>query len=225
MKVEGWRFLTKPVVGDYAGDLADIPSNTVTTEAYSEEAARLAGGWKIDRKYADFGNTEFLNSFFSAAAQDYALKTDQKLITRISSVSTNVTGGAVPANVNAGMSKIVDGVLAVNTNTNVLPSFALVATDVYRTMLLTRDQDSLKYLSSALGFVDGSVGGFRIVPAPELAAGTVIVGAKEAISFYELPGSPIRVDALDISKGGLDEALFGYYAIVVNNAAGLVKVV
>lgn len=224
-KVEGWRFLTKPVVGDYASDLADIPSNTVTTEAYSEEAARLAGGWKIDRKYADFGNTEFLNSFFSAAAQDYALKTDQKLITRISSVSTNVTGGAVPANVNAGMSKIVDGVLAVNTNTNVLPSFALVATDVYRTMLLTRDQDSLKYLSSALGFVDGSVGGFRIVPAPELAAGTVIVGAKEAISFYELPGSPIRVDALDISKGGLDEALFGYYAIVVNNAAGLVKVV
>lgn len=223
-KVEGWRFLTTPTVGDYAGDLAEIPSNTVTTEAYSVEAERIAGGWKIDRKYADFGNSEFLNSFFSAAAQDYALKTDQKLITRLSSIAVATASAAAPAGVNPFMSRIVDGVLAVNTNTNVLPSFALVAPDVYRSLLLTRSEDSLQYLSSALGFVDGTIGGFRIVPAPELAAGTILVGAKEAVAFYELPGSPIRVDALDINKGGLDEALFGYFAVVVHNANGIRKV-
>jgi hypothetical protein len=221
-KVEGWRFVTTPVVGDYAGFPAEIPTNTVTTEAYSETSQMIAGGWKIDRSHADFGDTEFLNSFFRAATEDYARKSDLKVLTKIYASSTSVTGSAAPEGVNAGMAKIIDGVLAMIDFAN--PSFALVAPDVYRSILLTRSDDSLQYLSSALGFEDGTVGSFRLVPSPELAPGTVIVGAKEAITLYELPGTPIRLSGLDITHNGSDEAILGYYAIIVNNERGLVKV-
>ena len=57
-----------------------------------------------------------------------------------------------------------------------------------------------------------------------LLANDVYVGAREAVTFFELPGTPIQVSALDVSHGGEDEALFGYYAIVLNDARGLVKV-
>ena len=190
-KVEGYRFLTKPTVADYAGDLAEIASTPVTTEAYSEEALRIAGGFKVDRKFSDFGDTAFLQGLFDGATEDYARKSDAKVLLRISAVATTVTGGAVPANVNPAMARIVDGVLSIIDFAT--PSFALVSKDVYRSVLLTREDDSLKYLSSALGFEDGSVGTFRLVPSADLPANTVIVGAKDAVTLYELPGAPIRV--------------------------------
>lgn len=221
-KVEGWRFVTTPVVGDYAGFPAEVPTNTVTTEAFSETSAMIAGGWKIDRSHADFGDTEFLNSFFKAATEDYARKSDLKVLSKLVAEATDVEAGEAPAGVNEGMAKIIDGVISMIDFAT--PSFALVAPDVYRSILLTRSDDSLLYLSSALGFEDGTVGSFRLVPAPELAPGTVIVAAKEAVTLYELPGTPIRVSALDVAHNGTDEAIFGYFALVVNNAKGIVNV-
>jgi hypothetical protein len=222
-KVEGWRFVTTPEVADYAGFPAEVPTNTVTTEAYSETSQMIAGGWKIDRSHADFGDTEFLNSFFAAATEDYARKSDLKVLNKLVATATEVEAGVAPAGVNEGMAKIIDGVIAMNDFAT--PSFALVSSDVYRSILLTRSDDALLYLSSALGFEDGTVGTFRLVPSPELAPGTVIVAAKEAVTLYELPGTPIRVSALDVAHNGTDEAIFGYYAIVVNNAKGIVSVV
>lgn len=221
-EVKGWKFTAKPTVADYAGDLAEIASSEVTTVPYTEEASRIAGGWRVDRKFSDFGDTSFLQGLYSAAAEDYARKSDLKVITSINTNATEITGSSVPEGVNPGIARIVDGVLSmINFAT---PTFAVVATDVYRSILLTRNDDALLYLSSALGFEDGSIGNFRLVPSADLAAGTVIVGAKEALTLFELPGVPVRVDEIDVTHGGSNSALFGYYAIVVNDENGLVKV-
>ena len=45
-----------------------------------------------------------------------------------------------------------------------------------------------------------------------------------AATFYELSGSPLRVEAEHIAKGGRDAALFGYTAKLLNRKEGLVKV-
>ena len=55
-------------------------------------------------------------------------------------------------------------------------------------------------------------------------SGSAIVGAKTAATFYELPGSPLRVEAEHLSHGGRDRALFGYTAHTLDNPDGLVKV-
>ena len=61
----------------------------------------------------------------------------------------------------------------------------------------------------------------RIVAHPAITAGHVIVGTKDAATFYELPGSPIRVEAVDMVKGGIDAGVFGYYALLTHDAGAL----
>jgi hypothetical protein len=222
-KVEGFKWTALPTVGDYAGDLADIPSTGATSTYYSTEASRLAGGVKVDRKYADFGNADTVASLLKGAATDYARKSDAKVLNAIKSNAQVVTGGTVPTGVAAAAAKIVDGSLAMIDFAT--PSFAIVGTAAYRDLLLTKENDSLKYLESSLGLEDGSLAGFKIIPSADVAVNDVYVGAREALTFFELSGSPIRVEAIDVSKGGFDEALFGYWAIVVNDARGLKKVV
>lgn len=222
-KVEGFKWTALPTVSDYAGDLAEISSTGATSTYYSTEASRLAGGVKVDRKFVDFGNTDTIASLLKGAANDYALKSDAKVISFIKANSQTVTGGSVPAGVAAGAAKIVDGALAMIDFAQ--PSFAILGTAAYRELLLTKEHDSLKYLESSLGLEDGSLAGFKIIPSADVAPNDVYVGAKEAVTFFELAGSPIRVEAIDVNKGGFDEALFGYYALVLNDARGLKKVV
>lgn len=221
-KVEGWRFLVKPEVGDYAGDLAEIPTNTPTTEYYSTEASRIAGGWKLDRKYRDFGNTEFISSFFKAATEDYARKSDKKVVSFISANSQAVTGTVVPTGVAPAAAKIVNGAMAMIDVAT--PTFAVVGTNAYREMLMTTEFDNLKFITQSLGLEGGNTAGFQVIPSSDIGINDVYVGAKEAITFFELPGTPIQVTALDVAKGGEDDALFGYYALVLNDARGLKKV-
>ena len=52
----------------------------------------------------------------------------------------------------------------------------------------------------------------------------MIAYAKPAMTFFELSGSPIRVQAEHIAKGGRDAALFGYYATLLNDQRGVVEV-
>lgn len=221
-KVEGFKWTALPTVGDYAGDLAEIPSTGATSTYYSTEASRLAGGVKVDRKYVDFGNTDTIASLLKGAATDYARKSDAKVISFLKSNAQVVTAGSVPAGVAAAAAKIVDGALAMIDFAT--PSFAIVGTAAYRELLLSKEQDSLKYLESSLGLEDGSLAGFKIIPSTDVAANEVIVGAREAVTFFELSGSPIRVEAVDVNRGGFDEALFGYYALVLNDARGLKKI-
>lgn len=44
------------------------------------------------------------------------------------------------------------------------------------------------------------------------------------MTWFELPGSPIRVDAERIDHGGKDSGIFGYYATILNNPAGVLAV-
>jgi hypothetical protein len=83
----------------------------------------------------------------------------------------------------------------------------------------------LAYLNASLGLETGTVAGFNIVPSGDLATGDVIVGASQAATSFELPGSPLRVEAENIAKGGIDVGLFGYHAVAFNNLNALARVV
>jgi hypothetical protein len=117
---------------------------------------------------------------------------------------------------------IVDGAIAVLPTG--VPSFAVVAPDVFRSLLLTKTDDKLAYLNTSIGLEAGTIDSFKVVPHPGIAAGKALVGVSAAATQYELPGSPIRTEALDQIKGGIDEALFGYAATGINRPAGLALV-
>jgi hypothetical protein len=227
MKIRGWQWVTKPVVADYAGNKAAVPSNTVAVEEVVEGVERCAGAWDIDRAFWDLGDAGWIESFWRATVESYARLSDLRAGTAIVAAATAnpTTPGAVPAGVSAGMAAIIDGALAIMDKA--LPTFALVAPDLYRGVLLTRSDDTLSYLNAALGLEDGTLGGFRILPATAglgLGAGQVVVGASQAVTFYELGSTPIRVDAENVANGGRDIGAFGYTGSIVNEGAAITLV-
>ncbi|WP_067200138.1 phage major capsid protein [Microbacterium sp. XT11] len=209
LRTIGWRWVVKPEVAEWAGNKAAVPSNTPTTEPDEWTIQRFAGGWDIAREFVDFGETEVIESFLTAAAGSYARKSDDWTLAQLLAAATATAVTDVPTGIPAALAGIVDGALAVIAN-DARPSYALVNPADYRPLLFTQKNDTLEYLSMALGLDEGSLDGFKIVPHTGITAGSVLVGAREAAAIHELPGSPIRVNALDMVKGGIDEALFGY---------------
>jgi hypothetical protein len=223
MEIKGWKWVIKPEVAPYAGNKAAVPSNAPTTEPYVLTAQRIAGAHDIDRIFRDFNVEEFWSSYWAAMAESYARQSDSVASALLLDSAPYHAPGAVPAGVSKAASYIVDGALAIIDTA--LPTFAIVSKDLYRDLLLTRTEDVLAYLNLALGLEDGSVASFSIVPGDAtFPADTVIVGAKPAATFYELPGSPLRVEALNIANGGVDVGLFGYVAAGFNDDGGLAYV-
>jgi HK97 family phage major capsid protein len=213
---KGWRWNVKPVVGDYAGDKADIPTNVPTTEPSTYEAFRLAGGWDIDRKFFDFPDAAFIASFLAAARESYTMQLDFKVRDYI------LAQAVAPAGV-ASQTDLIKAVrLAmkhVKRNTRAKATFVLVNDDDYDALLDLTNDDVPAFLE--LFGVDPR--NFR--DTPDIAAGTVYAGVKQAATVRELPGaSPLRVEVQNLTKAGIDEAIFGYGAIEEHHETGIVKI-
>ena len=65
-----------------------------------------------------------------------------------------------------------------------------------------------------LGTTGGDVGGLSFRVNPSLPAGTVIAGDRRAVKIAEV-SPPIRVQAIDLPRGGVDLGVFGYIAAMV----------
>lgn len=224
MEIKGWKWTVKPEVGDWAGNKADVPSNVPTTEPYVLTPHRIAGAHDIDRIFRDFGVESFWTSYWQAMTESYSRQADAAARDFLLDNAPYVAPGTVPAGVSKAAAYIVDGAIAIIDVA--VPTFAVVSKDLYRDLLLTRADDLLAYLNMALGLEEGSISSFSVVPGDAtVPADTVVVGAREAGTIYELPGaSPVRVEALNIAQGGVDVGLFGYMAEGLNDDGGLALV-
>lgn len=222
LEMKGWQWDVEPVMAAWAGNKTAVPSNTPTTKSVPGVATRYAGAHDHAREYRDFPNPEYWEGYFRAMTKSYKKLTDVATAATVVAAATPVTSGSVPVGAAPGLVKVVDGVLSMIDFTSA--SFALLAPDLWRDVILTPQDKALEYLSSAMGLEEGSLDGFRLLPWSGLAAGSVLVGAREAATVHELPGSPIRVEGLDMVKGGIDTGLFGYHGTMINDARGLALV-
>lgn len=217
LTMNAWRWTTKPAVSVWTGNKADVPSNTPATESFEVTGVRYAGAHDWAREFRDFGRTDVIESALRGMTESYAKVTDLATITALKNGATDVVASAAGA-----WERIMDGVEAVLPTA--VPTFAVIATDLYRELLLTTNNDALAYLNAGLGLEGGTAAGFSIVPSDQLAAGNVLVGSREAAISFELAGAPIRVEAENVSQGGFDMGLFGYHAAAVVNSDALVLV-
>lgn len=219
-KVVGWRWTTPPVVAAYSGNTAEVPSNAVDTEPVSADARRIAGGHRLDRRFRDFNDQEVIESYFRLMTESYAKVSDLDILSKIVGAATTTTPGTVPSGVPKGLAALVDGALDVVAQDNT-PTFAIISPELYRDILFLGKDDTFAYLNWAFGLKgEGDGEGFQIRTG-NVGTGKVIVGAKEAMTAFELPGSPIRVEAVAPHNGAFDDALYGYIADVVHNAAAI----
>lgn len=213
-RIQGFRWTQKPLVAEYAGDKAEIPTGPVSVAPYEAEATRWAGGHDLDRKFFDFGDAGILESYWRAMHESYAVVTDSAAGAFVVANATTITDPAATDVLNAmiALHEATDDAL------NVAPSFYLANPADKRSLLSLTNQNLPAFLDM-FGVTPRSIVWTKAVPA-----GTMVGGAKPAVTFHELPGSPLRVEAEHLSHGGRDRAMFGYTALTVDNPAGLVKV-
>ncbi|MBG9355901.1 hypothetical protein [Corynebacterium diphtheriae] len=213
-KAVGFQWKTKPTVAKWAGDKKDIPSTAAAWQEVTAKAQPWAGGNDLDRQMWDFGEIETIKAYWAAMAESYAYETDKELGAFLTRQSTDI-GESAPDLIRA----ISRGALAVDKTVHIPASFAIVNPGDLQTVLDFSQLDVPHYTN--LTPVSDPA---KWVTSEFVEKGTAIVGAKQAATFFELAGSPLRVEAEHIAKGGKDAALFGYTATLINRKEALVKV-
>jgi len=236
MYVEGWRWVEGKVakVDDWdpaftgvapAETMTDIPTSEMVAEKESWPAKRIAGGRRIDRANVDFPvpgvmesllrqETEYIKRRRDARVRDELIA--QGFANKVIGTGTDV---ATP------FAKIILGCMHVMEYE--MPTYAIVGNDLYRQMLTTDMLENLALLETTLGLESGSMAGFVIQPAPITYTafdGRVTVGTKRATVLHEPAGAPIRVDAQELIKGAIDQAVFSYYLLRSDERGGVVEV-
>lgn len=231
MKAKGFRPVVRATVADWSGDKTQISGTAPTFESVTTTAARIAGGLDVDRALVDFGDEDVVEEFYRQMAESLAMLLDDKAVTAITTAAAagdEVEGGPTVDGVSVAAARVVDGALAVYDTIHAIPTFALVSSADYRTMLLEKEFDALKHLSTSFGLnpvEGGELASIRIVPTPGITTGEPIVGHSSAIKFFTLPGPPLRMSAEDVARGGYDQALFSYWATLTEKPDGVVQVV
>lgn len=225
LSLGGWKWGVKPTGGTWSGNKAAIPSNTPTVVPVTDSATRWAGGHDIAREHRDFGTPGFFESYNKAMRESYETWKDTTI------VRTEVVAGATDIEadnpsgltIGAGWSALIDGAAQLVAN-GFIPTFAVVELSLWKAMLKVPSSDTLGYLEAALNLESGSLSGFTFRPAAGLTAGHIIIGSRSAASVFQLPGSPIKAEALNIANGGIDIGLFGYSGLLIRNALGIIDV-
>jgi hypothetical protein len=212
-KGTGWRWVTPPEVADYAGDKAAVPSNAVETEDAPWVAARLAGAHDLDRKFVDFSDTEFIQAYYHAMTMSYARKSDAKA--RAFLIAQATAGAAIVGNLLRAAAEVAQ---RVEDATDGATADWVMVNNADKLALLDMTDADVPAFLELLGITPD-----KFLGTPDVPAGTVVAGNRNASEFKELPGSPIRVETVNIVNGGVDGGVFGYYATLLHDAAGIQK--
>lgn len=223
LKMIGYTLDVGPdAIDEWAGNKAPIPSDAVSTTPQEFEAQRFAGGNDLAREYWDFNKTHVIDAYVRKMVELYQRKSDAYALAETVSGATTGTPGTVPSGADAGLTAVIDLALAVQAAGGT-PNIIRVAPNLYRSMLLQLDGNQFAYLSASFGLPSGDAAGLDIRADARLAASQVLVADRNGIGVWELPGSPIRVDAVNVVNGGIDKGFFGYIAAGVIDPAVVLK--
>jgi hypothetical protein len=225
LSLGGWKWGTKPAGGTWAGNKAPIPTNTPTVVPVTDTATRWAGGHDIAREHRDFGTPGFFESYNREMRLSYEQWKDTTIVrTELLAGATDIEAdNPTGLTIGAGWSALIDGAAQLVAN-GFTPTFAVVELSLWKTMMKVPNSDTIGYLEAALNLESGSLSGFTFRPGAGLTTGHIIVGSRQAAEVYELPGVPIRAEALNIANGGIDIGFFGYAGFLIKNALGIIDV-
>lgn len=216
-----WQGNKNPING-YRGD-----SNTIGSLLY-----RFAVGNDIDRSLYDLpGGWEVVEEFLKLIIEDYLFWSDRiARETFISAAGAPVAAKTYPTNYPAALGMLIQGALAVKKRKTDgrrdVPTVALANDIAFEQLAYTvgGDQNLPAFVKLSLASITtpqsevGSVDDTLIVVNGDTgtqATANVIVGSKLAIDFDELPGGPLIINAVDLAKGGIDQATHGYFQTFV----------
>ena len=218
MELKGWAWDVRPKVGKYSGNKTEVPTNKPKTKPVTGTAERWAGGWDIDRIFFDLGDPGFLTSFWTAAAAEYDASSDEDIAVQMLAAATDK--GFSPTAI-AAIAAIATDLRKIGARATSI----FLAEDVFDEYSNLKQADVPFWLANATGVslaeAEATVADLRIEADVQLDAGDVVGFDRRAADVYEK--TPIKLQAQDIARGGIDLGFFSYGGLVVNDPRAIVK--
>lgn len=216
-----------PEVALQVAEKDEIHSAPVSIGPTSVPVQTWAGGNDISQQTLDFGSPSFVEDYIRAAGADYALQSDTYAVNALLAAAANVPL-AVGDSFIAVIGKLIGALNPATTPPGGL--FVAVSYDVGTGLIgVTRDEGP--------AFWDGKVNFGKMTPEistdaglvvyvdPNLPAATYLAGHRQGATWYDLPGTPFSLRAVNVGLLGLDVAVYGYGALGIQYPGAFTKAV
>ena len=221
----------------YAGDKADISSGTGFTKGQSSELFEWAFGADIARKFFDLpGAEEAVDAFFRLVLEDHLIWSDEVALATWRTVAGLPAAAETYPGVDGHdyantLGMVIQGILAIKAKKKDgrrdTPTFIIANELAYKELIYT-PKDLIPEFVNFTASTDwqGSGDGLVLVVGDTGITSTpsVIVGSGRAVEFDELAGGPLRIDALDLARGGVDKAVHGYLQVFIVREEAVVHI-
>lgn len=227
-----------PNDGTWTGNKTEINTGTGHTTLVESTLDKYARGVDIAREYFDLpGGADVIEAFLAEMVLDHLQWSDEKARALIVATAGTPIAPAVYPGVDGhdyagAMGQLIQGILAVKRRKfdgrRDVPTFAIANELAYEELVYTPKDLVPEFVTfnvntDGRATADGKVVVVQGDTGVEDTA-SVIVGADYAIEFDELPGGPLRVDAVDLVKGGIDRAIHGYLQKFVARPEAIVHI-
>jgi HK97 family phage prohead protease len=180
---------------------------------------RVAGAHDVDRIFLDLGDGSFIRSYFEMQAENYAALSESIAASTLLAAAT-----VLPAELT-----VLEALNAAAVSLGQLGasiSFLKVAPDLWSQLIAISAADAPWLYGGTANLVNGTatVGGLTLASEPSLPAGTLLAGDRRAATYWEHKNPPLQLEAVNIANGGVDLGVFGYLAMLVNDARAVVTV-
>ena len=218
------RWELAPVVGEQVAEKDEIPTSPAKITPSSAPVKTFATGNDVSQQVLDFGSPSFVEDWIRAAGVDYAQVIDTYALTGLLAVATPVTSVA-----GASLTDILAGLIG-GLNPAAVPAgglFALVSWDIGVGAMGATNDDRPAFWDGSISFgsfiPSVTMGGLSIAVDPNMPTGTALLGLRNAATWYDLPGTPFSLRAVNVGLLGLDIAVYGYGALGIQFPAALTK--
>jgi HK97 family phage prohead protease len=212
MRVEWPHWLTLPLVDEQLTQKTPVASGRVEIDTAGTDVKTLAGGNDISIQLAQRSSPSFMEAYFRACAEILARKQNAALHTAIVAKATVVAKGADFAATVMALLEALDP--------TAMPSgplfLALSWTEAVK-LVGAKLADTPAFWSGSINFggtmPEVAADGLNVFVDRSLGAGEYILGARNALTWYEDPANPYELRVMDISLLGIDAGVYGFHAI------------
>ena len=222
---------------EWAGNKTPISSGVGFTKGQTSSLLKWAFGADIAREFFDLpGAEEAIESFFLLILEDHLIWSDTKALETWRTVAglpiaAKTYPGVDGHDYGSALGMVIQGILAVKAKKadgrRDTPTFIIANELAYEELVYT-PKDLVPEFVNFTASTDwqGSGDGLVLVVGDTGITSTpsVIVGAGKAVEFDELPGGPLKIDALDLAKGGVDRAIHGYLQVFIVRGEAVVHI-
>jgi HK97 family phage major capsid protein len=221
-KVQIPQITNRPEVAVQAAEKTEAGDGAMTVGFIDEVATTYLVAANFSWQVIQWSNPDALALWFDLAAESYAKKTDAAAAAKLSAAdAAPIAVGS--ADLAGWMEAIATAAGEVYANTGRYVNGIAAHPSVLYTLLGMVASEAPVFVATGSGNFSGTfpaIGGLRPIPAPGLAADTVIVGDFSALLTAETAGAPVELRAIEPSIGGLEVGIIGaFLAEVVDPGA------